>query len=131
MQRQNNTLTKDELKRLQSLSYSPHILPYLEERAFNQCVIAEKAQFMETLLVLEQFNKNIKNRQLTEYINKQKVDNFHADSLKTLADYMLLPDTTRQTLESIDSLKTPFNGILILEAIWPQYSRDQTMSQPR
>ncbi|MGP9800001.1 hypothetical protein [Rheinheimera sp. NSM] len=122
IQRQHTAPTEAELKRLQSMQYSPYILPYLEERAFNQCVMAEKAQFMEALLMLEQFSKSAKNQKLTDYVNKQKSENFHASSLKVLADYMMLPETTRQTFESVESLQKPFNGILMLETIWPQYS---------
>ena len=122
IQRQHTTPTKAELKRLQSVQYSPYILPYLEERAFNQCVMAEKAQFMEALLTLEQFSKSARNQELADYINKQKSENFSTSSLKVLADYMVLPETTRQTFESAESLQKPFNGILMLETIWPQYS---------
>lgn len=122
IQRQHAAPTQTELKSLQSVQYSPYILPYLEERAFNQCVIAEKAQFMEALLMLEQFSKSAKNQKLTDYVNRQKAENFHASSFKIFADYMTLPETTRQTFESVESLQKPFNGILMLETIWPQYS---------
>lgn len=84
--------------------------------------MAEKAQFMEALLTLEQFSKSARNQELADYINKQKSENFSASSLKVLADYMMLPETTRQTFESAESLQKPFNGILMLETIWPQYS---------
>jgi hypothetical protein len=124
IQRQHTAPTQAELKSLQSVRYSPYILPYLEERAFNQCVMAEKAQFMEALLTLEQFSKSAQNQKLADYINKQKSENFTASSLKVLADYMMLPEATRQTFESAESLQKPFNGILMLETIWPQYSNN-------
>lgn len=118
-QKQNTTLTEKEKLRLQKIVYYPDILPYLAERAFNDCVLPEKADYMESLLILSQLNQSANNQEVTHYLKQQQTVSFTFDNLAIIRNYQALPAELRQTFESIESLKHPFNGIIILETIWP------------
>lgn len=118
-QKQNTSLTEEEKLRLQNITYHPDVLPYLAERAFNDCVLPEKADYMESLLILGQLNQSANNQEVTNYLKQQQTVSFTFDNLAIIRNYQALPADLRQTFESIESLKQPFNGIIILETIWP------------
>ncbi|KKO45058.1 hypothetical protein WG68_13060 [Arsukibacterium ikkense] len=118
-QKQNTSLTEEEKLRLKDIAYNPDVLPYLAERAFNGCVLPEKADYMESLLILGQLNQSANNIKVTNYLKQQQAVSFTYDNLAIIRSYQALPAELRQTFESIESLKRPFNGIMILETIWP------------
>lgn len=118
-QKKNTNLTEEEKLRLKDIAYYPDVLPYLAERAFNDCVLPEKADYMESLLILGQLNQSANNHDVTNYLKQQQAVSFTFDNLALIRNYQALPAELRQTFESIESLKQPFNGIIILETIWP------------
>lgn len=118
-QKLNKSLTVEEKILLQDIPYSPDILPYLAEQAFKDCVLVEKADYMESLLILDQLNLKANNQKVTDYLAQQQAVSFSFDKLAIIRNYRALPAELRQTFESVESLKQPFNGIIILETIWP------------
>lgn len=113
------TLTVDEIKLLSNISYTPFIILYLEDRAFQLCALEEKADYIESLILLENLNNNKANKEVIKFLQNQKSNNFNAMDLEIKINYSLLPSETRQNLEQIQTLQIPFNGLALKELVWP------------
>lgn len=117
--RTNISLTANELSLLMSIPYSEAIIPYLEQKAFLKCVSKQKLNYTEALILLEKLNESVKSDEVSRFIKLQKADNFHLIELEIKLDYMKLPIDTRERLESVKTLHTPFDGVKLQETIWP------------
>lgn len=115
----NISITSNELGLLTPIRYSEAIIPYLEQQAFLKCVSKQKLNYTETLILLEKLNESVKNEEISHFVKQQKADNFHLIELEIKLDYMKLPLDTRERLESVKALHTPFDGVKLQEMIWP------------
>ncbi|WNO60334.1 hypothetical protein [Rheinheimera sp. MMS21-TC3] len=113
------TLTVDERKLLSNISYTPFIILYLEDRAFQLCALEEKSVYIESLILLENLNKDKFNKEVVKYLQNHKLNNFNATDLEIKINYSQLPSETRQKLEKIQTLQIPFNGLALKELVWP------------
>lgn len=115
----NIAITPDELNLLTQIPYSEAIIPYLEQRSYEKCVSKQKLNYIEALILLEKLNEAVKSEEVSRFIKQQKTDNFHLIELAIKLDYMKLPLETRERLESVKALSTPFDGVKLQEMIWP------------
>ena len=114
------TLTDEEKSALKSIQYSPAIIPYLEERAFSLCASDAKMRYIEALILLEKLNETHANTKVSEFITQHKSDHFHIVELEIQLNYNELPLNVRVKLESLESLRKPFNGLFLQQQIWPE-----------